>query len=92
MPLVDPDLGWLAAAEAGDHAGLRSLAAAIRNDQQAVTNGLTLPWNSGKVEGTANKMIKRQVYGRAGFDPLRKRVILHSALPGSQNSRQSRIT
>jgi hypothetical protein len=34
-------------------------------------------------------MIKRQMYGRAGFDLLRKRVILHPALPGSQNSRQS---
>jgi transposase len=72
---------WLAAVEADDQAGLRSLAAGIRNDQQAVTNGLTLHWNSGKVEGTVNKikMIKRQMYGRAGFDLLRKRVILHPA-------------
>ena len=85
---------WLAAVEADDQAGLRSLAVGIRHDQQAVTNGLTLHWNSGKVEGTVNKikMIKRQMYGRAGFDLLRKRVILHPALPGSQNSRQSRIT
>jgi transposase len=82
---------WLAAVEADEQAGLRSLAAGIRNDQQAVTNGLTLPWNSGRVEGTVNKikMIKRQMYGRAGFDLLRKRVILHPALPRSQNSRQS---
>jgi transposase len=72
---------WLAAAEADDQAGLRSLAAGIRNDQQAVTNGLTLHWNSGKVEGTVNKikMIKRQMYGRAGFDLLRKRIIFHPA-------------
>jgi len=61
---------WLAAVEAEDRSGLRSLAAGIRNDQQAVTNGLTLHWNSGKVEGTASKIkvIKRQMYGRAGFD------------------------
>ena len=85
---------WLAAVEADDQAGLRSLAVGIRHDQQAVTNGLTLHWNSGKVEGTVNKikMIKRQMYGRAGFDLLRKRVILHPALPGSQNSRQSHLT
>ena len=72
---------WLAAVEADDLAGLRSLAAGIRTDQQAVTNGLTLHWNSGMVEGTVNKikMIKRQMYGRAGFDLLRKRVILHPA-------------
>jgi transposase len=72
---------WLAAVEADDQAGLRSLAAGIRNDQQAVTNGLSLHWNSGMVEGTVNKikMIKRQMHGRAGFDLLRKRVILHPA-------------
>jgi transposase len=74
---------WLAAVEADGQSGLRSLAAGIRHDQQAVTNGLTLHWNSGKVEGTVNKikMIKRQMYGRAGFDLLRKRVILYPALP-----------
>ena len=73
---------------------LRSFATGIRQDQQAVTNGLTLPYSSGKVEGSVNKIktIKRQMYGRAGFDLLRKRVILHPALPGSQNSRKSRIS
>ena len=72
---------WLAAVEADGQSGLRSFAIGIRNDQQAVTNGLTLHWNSGRVEGTVNKikMIKRQMYGRAGFDLLRKRAILHPA-------------
>jgi transposase len=75
---------WLTAIEADDgQPDLRSLAAGIRNDQLAVTNGLTLDWSSGMVEGTVNKikMIKRQMYGRAGFALLRKRVILHPALP-----------
>jgi len=83
---------WLTVIEADDgQPDLRSLAAGIRNDQQAVTNGPSLPYSSGKVEGTINKikMIKRQMYGRAGFVLLRKRVILHPALPGSQNSRKS---
>jgi transposase len=73
--------GWLAAVEADEQSALRSFAIGIRNDQHAVTNGLTLHWNSGRVEGTVNKikMIKRQMYGRAGFDLLRKRVILHPA-------------
>jgi transposase len=79
----DRDLeAWLTAVEADDaQPGLRSFAAGIRNDQQAVTNGLTLPYSSGKVEGTVNKikMIKRQMYGRAGFGLLRARVILHPA-------------
>ena len=75
--------GWLAAVEADDQSGLRSFATGIRNDTPAVINGLTLDWNSGRVEGTVNKikMIKRQMYGRAGFDLLRKRVTLHPALP-----------
>ncbi len=46
---------WLTAAEADDgQPGLRSFAAGIRNDQHAVTSGLTLPCSSGKVEGTVN--------------------------------------
>jgi transposase len=70
---------WLTAVEADDQPHLHSFAAGIRTDQQAVTNGLTLPCSSGKVEGNVNriKMIKRQMYGRAGFALLRKRVILH---------------
>jgi transposase len=47
---------WLAAVEADDgQPELRSFAAGIRNDLQAVINGLTLPYSSGKVEGIVNK-------------------------------------
>ena len=44
----------------------------------AVTHGLTTRWNSGPVEGRVNhiKMIKRQMFGRAGLPLLRKRVLL----------------
>jgi len=77
----DRDLeAWLTAVEADDgQPELRSFATGIRHDLQAVTNGLTLPYSSGKVEGTVNKIktLKRQMYGRAGFDLLRTRVILH---------------
>ena len=71
--------GWLTAVEAYDQPELRSFANGIRRDQQAVTNGLTLPCSSAAVEGnvTRIKMIKRQMYGRASFALLRKRVILH---------------
>jgi hypothetical protein len=39
-----------------------------------------MPWSSGVVEGNVNrlKMIKRQMYGRAAFGLLRKRVLLCS--------------
>ena len=46
-------------------------------DLAAVTAGLTLPWSSGPVEGHVNriKMIKRQMYGRANLDLLRRRLL-----------------
>jgi transposase len=69
---------WLASAENSGLDQLASFAAGIRKDHAAVANGLTLPYSSGKVEGTVNKikMLKRQTYGRAGFPLLRKRVLL----------------
>jgi transposase len=70
---------WLTAVEADDQPDLHSFARGIRLDQQAVTAGLALPYSSAALEGnvTKIKMIKRQMYGRAGFPLLRKRVILH---------------
>ena len=70
---------WITAAEADeDQADLRSFARGLKHDHDAVINGLTLPWNSGVNEGNVNriKMIKRQMYGRAAFPLLRKRVLL----------------
>ena len=72
---------WLTRVEADDQPQLHSFAAGIRRDQQAVTAGLALPYSSAAMEGNVNKikMIKRQMYGRASFPLLRKRVILHPA-------------
>ncbi|MBV7697387.1 ISL3 family transposase [Streptomyces sp. TRM70350] len=57
---------------------LCSLARGLRQDFDAVTAGLTLDWSSGKVEGNINrvKRIKRDGYGRAGFDLLRRQILL----------------
>ncbi len=69
---------WIANVEASDLSDLHSFAAGLRRDYQAVLNGLTLAHSSGAVEGQVNriKMLKRQMYGRATFDLLRKRVLL----------------
>src|SRR6266496_3510076 len=69
---------WIAAVEADDQPDLHSFTTGLKQDHIAVLNGLTLPHSSGAVEGNVNriKMIKRQMYGRASFDLLRKRVIL----------------
>lgn len=69
---------WLDAVRQDDLPSLHTLAAGIDRDRDAVIAGLTLPWNSGVVEGHVNriKMLKRQMFGRAGFGLLRKRVLL----------------
>lgn len=69
---------WMAAVDAADLPHLHRFVTGLRRDYQAIRNGLTLPHSSGSVEGTVNrtKMIKRQMYGRANFDLLRKRILL----------------
>ncbi len=69
---------WITAVEADDQPDLHSFARGLKHDHAAVLNGLTLTWNSGIVEGNVNrlKMLKRQMYGRATFALLRKRVLL----------------
>ncbi|WP_240509363.1 ISL3 family transposase [Streptomyces agglomeratus] len=69
---------WLSDAERTGLKPLRSLARGLRQDLEAVTAGLTLEWSSGKVEGNVNrvKRIKRDGYGRAGFDLLRRQILL----------------
>ncbi|WAM19537.1 ISL3 family transposase (plasmid) [Rhodococcus sp. JS3073] len=69
---------WMAAAASDDLPHLHRFVRGIERDHAAVLNGLTLPYNSGAVEGNVNRirMLKRQMYGRAGFDLLRKRILL----------------
>jgi transposase len=69
---------WMNAVLHDDLPDLHSFVTGLRRDQDAVTAGLTLPHSSGKVEGHVNrvKMLKRQMYGRANPDLLRKRVFL----------------
>ena len=68
---------WLHQVDTTGAPALRSLASGLRTDLSAVTAGLTLEYSSGAVEGTVNriKMIKRQMFGRAKFDLLRKRIL-----------------
>ena len=52
----------------------------LRQDESAVRAAIVEPWSNGPVEEQVNrlKLIKRSMYGRAGFDLLRQRV-LHAA-------------
>jgi transposase len=69
---------WISNVRDSGLPGLSSFAKGLEQDLDAVTQGLTTRWNSGPVEGRVNhiKMIKRQMFGRAGLPLLRKRVLL----------------
>jgi transposase len=68
---------WIDRIQADELPGLRAFANSIQRDIAAVTAGLSQPYSSGPVEGHVNriKMIKRQMYGRANFDLLRRRIL-----------------
>ncbi|MFD8818904.1 transposase, partial [Streptomyces sp. NPDC059627] len=69
---------WIDAVDASQLPGLTGFALHLLRDLDAVTAGLTLEWSSGSIEGAVNriKKIKRQLYGRAGFELLRKMILL----------------
>jgi transposase len=52
----------------------------LRQDYAAVEQAFVSEWSNGQTEGQVNrlKMIKRQGYGRAGFDLLRRRVLFRN--------------
>lgn len=72
---------WITEVEQSCIQEMKGFARGLLSDYQAVVNALTLSWSNGQVEGQINKLktIKRQMYGRAGFNLLKKCVILHSA-------------
>ncbi len=69
--------GWLDEAERSDLPEMSGFASGIRRDRAAVDAGLTLDWSQGQTEGFVNKLktLKRQMFGRAGLDLLRKRML-----------------
>ena len=56
---------------------MKSFASGIVQDQAAVMAALTEPWSNGQSEGqnTKLKLVKRQMYGRAGLDLLKARLL-----------------
>jgi transposase len=68
---------WLTEANASGPYHIRSFARWLIRDLQAVRNAITEPWNNGQTEGQINKLkiLKRSMYGRAGVDLLRARLI-----------------
>jgi transposase len=56
---------------------LQRVAAGMESDAAAIVEAICSKWSNGVVEGHVNrlKMLKRQMYGRAGFELLRRRVM-----------------
>jgi transposase len=56
---------------------LSGFAEGLKQDEAAVKAALSLEWSNGPVEGQINrlKLLKRQLYGRTGFDLLRRRFL-----------------
>lgn len=58
--------------------GLTTFANGLLRDIKAVKNWIYMSWSNSAVKGHVNwiKSIKRQMYSRASFDLLRKKMIL----------------
>ena len=69
--------GWLKNALNCGVKDFETFAMGFKREQSAVEAALTLPYSNGQTEGQINrlKLIKRSMYGRAGFDLLRQRVL-----------------
>ena len=69
---------WIAAARAADLPHLHSFTRGLELDLKAATAAVMLPHHNGRTEGvnTKTKKIKRDMFGRAGFELLRHRILL----------------
>jgi transposase len=68
---------WIEKAQRGEFGPLVRFAYGLKKDLAAVLAAVDTDWSNGQTEGQINrlKMIKRQMYGRAGFALLRARVL-----------------
>ncbi len=69
---------WLGEARTCGVRAVETSAQGLEQDCNAVRAALTTPWSNAQSEGqiTKLKLIKRQMYGRASVDLLRRRVLL----------------
>jgi transposase len=74
VAMLDP---WLNAYQQSGVNNLKTFAEGIRKDYDSIRAALETAWSNGQTEGQVNrlKMLKRQMYGRANFDLLRKRTL-----------------
>lgn len=68
---------WLLACAASGIPELQSFAQGLKQEYASIRAALREPWSTGQAEGqiTRLKYLKRQMYGRAAFDLLKRRVL-----------------
>ena len=68
---------WLNDAQQSGIYAMHRFARTLRRDLDAVTNALTEGWSNGQTEGQINRLktLKRAMYGRAGTELLRARML-----------------
>jgi hypothetical protein len=68
---------WLIDARASGIYAMQRFARTIRQDLEAVRNAMSEPWSNGQTEGQINRLktLKRAMYGRAGVELLRARMM-----------------
>jgi transposase len=71
---------WIHHAKCSEFGPVVRFAYGLQKDIAAVAAAVDTPWSTGQVEGQINRLktIKRQMYGRAGFELLRARVLPYS--------------
>jgi transposase len=80
---------WLARAAKSAVGAFQRFAKGLRDDDDAVKAGVTLPWSNGPVEGqiTRLKLLKRQMFGRAHLTLLERRFVLAPGREPEQGQR-----
>jgi transposase len=72
--------GWIQQAKTSGIIALKNFAQELEGDYEAVKAAATYTWSNGPGEGQVNRLktIKRQMYGRADFELLSKRVLYYA--------------
>ena len=68
---------WLIHARPSGIYAMQRFARTVRQDLEAVWNAVLEHWSNGQTEGQINKLktLKRAMYGRAGLELLRARIM-----------------
>jgi transposase len=69
---------WITEIKQFNIKNINSFVKGVVRDWDAIRNAIRYPWTNGLVEGNVNRLKnkKREMYGRAGFELLRRKVVL----------------